>query len=224
MKSTLTALALVLLLFSTASAQERFARYADEADKDSSFKRFHTRLVAAVKRRDVKYVLGVLDPNIKVSFGGDGGIADFKKYWRLNRRDSKLWEELGAVLSGGGFMSRDGGTVRFTAPFSFEGFPDDLDAFSNHVVFGKAVALREAPSTDSRVLERLSYNIVTLVGEKTVTVETGEHTVPTWYFVNTLGGLSGYVSAKYIRSPIDYRAIFEKKDGKWRLTAFVAGD
>jgi hypothetical protein len=39
-----------------------------------------------------------------------------------------------------------------------------------------------------------------------------------------LGGKKGFVKAEFVRSPIDYRAIFEKKGRNWKLTAFVAGD
>ncbi len=39
-----------------------------------------------------------------------------------------------------------------------------------------------------------------------------------------LGGKKGYVSVKFVRSPIDYRACFEKKNGKWKMNTFVAGD
>ena len=45
-----------------------------------------------------------------------------------------------------------------------------------------------------------------------------------WYKIETLGGKKGFVSAEFVRSPIDYRACFEKKNGKWKMTAFVAGD
>lgn len=224
MRSLFSAFVLSLLLTATVAAQERYVRFVDEAAKDPSFLSFRTKLIAAVKRRDKGYVLSALDRNVKVSFGGDSGVADFKRYWRIHRRDSKLWDELLAVLSNGGFLKKAGGSAGFSAPFSFDGFPKDLDAFDYNLIFGSAVALRETPSHEGSVVSRLSYNVVKLVGEKTVTAEDGEHAVPTWYFIETLGGLSGYVNAKYVRSPIDYRAIFEKRRGKWKLTAFVAGD
>jgi len=34
----------------------------------------------------------------------------------------------------------------------------------------------------------------------------------------------GYVRVSETRSPLDYRAVFELVDGKWKLSAFVAGD
>ena len=37
-------------------------------------------------------------------------------------------------------------------------------------------------------------------------------------------GREGWLWAKEVRSPIDYRATIEKRKGKWMITAFVAGD
>lgn len=223
MRTPFAAIALIFALFSGISAQERYVPFVDEAHKDPSFKAFRTTLIAAVKRRDLKHLLSVLDPDIKVSFGGDQGIADFKRLWQVGSPESRLWDELLKVLSNGGHMRRSRGADSFSAPYSFNGFPEDLDVFTHSVIFGNAVALRDTPSLEGRVLTRLSYNIVTVVGEKTVTAEDGEP-VPIWFFIRTLGGSSGYVSAKYVRSPIDYRAHFDKKRGKWKMTSFVAGD
>ncbi len=59
--------------------------------------------------------------------------------------------------------------------------------------------------------------------EKSVKEETDEDKY-LWLKVEILGGKKGFVNAKYVRSPIDYRAIFDKNNGKWKMTAFVAGD
>jgi hypothetical protein len=37
-------------------------------------------------------------------------------------------------------------------------------------------------------------------------------------------GVRGFVASQFVRRPIDYRAIFHKTNGQWRLSAFVAGD
>lgn len=54
--------------------------------------------------------------------------------------------------------------------------------------------------------------------------ERGTERKSTGFKVTTDKGVIGYVSGKYVRSPIDYRAFFQQVDGKWQLTAFVAGD
>ena len=38
------------------------------------------------------------------------------------------------------------------------------------------------------------------------------------------GGKTGYVTSRLARSPIDYRAMFNKIGGRWQMTFFAAGD
>ena len=40
----------------------------------------------------------------------------------------------------------------------------------------------------------------------------------------TFDGLKGCVDPAHVRSPIDYRAIFKKTDGEWKMISFLAGD
>jgi hypothetical protein len=37
-------------------------------------------------------------------------------------------------------------------------------------------------------------------------------------------GRTGFVAAGYVRSPVDYRAIFRRRGGQWQLLTFIAGD
>ena len=221
-----------LFLFSAQSAkaqqQECYVSLVDQGTSDASFVAFRNRLAGIIKRRDNVALLALLDRDIKSSFGGDDGKAEFIRYWELNTKRTRLWDELGRVVSNGGYMRTDGPVRSFSAPYSFEGFPGEcaveLDAFTHQIIFGKDVALRREGSPQGELITRLSYNVVTVIGEKSVTRETGEHVEVEWFYVKTLGGLEGYVHAKYLRSPIDYRAIFEKRGGRWLLTAFVGGD
>jgi hypothetical protein len=54
--------------------------------------------------------------------------------------------------------------------------------------------------------------------------KSGRSEYPGWRHVRTLGGLNGYVKQEFVRSPIDYRAGFEKKRGVWKMIAFIEGD
>ena len=73
------------------------------------------------------------------------------------------------------------------------------------------------PKTQSAILETLQWDILKR-GDENPKAPAG------WISVQTLKGRSGWVQAAAIRSPIDYRAIFEKRGGKWQMTAFVSGD
>ena len=215
---------LLALLLVSASAQERFLKPVDEAELDPSFKAFRSRLVAAAERRDSAYILSILDPRIRLSFGDDAGVAAFKRMWKIGSRDSRFWAEFLPVIKNGGSFVRDGDrrTGLFYAPYTYSVFPDDLDGFDYAAVFGTDVNLRKAPDTRSEVVARLSHNIVRI--EPETVPKSGRSEYPGWFQVTTIGGLTGYIKKELVRRPVDYRAGFEKKRGRWVMVTFVAGD
>ncbi|HBR55966.1 MAG TPA: hypothetical protein DEA22_00595 [Blastocatellia bacterium] len=218
------AILILILLFSIpALAQERYLMPKDEAARDKSFAPFRSKLIDAVKRRDAKFILSILDADIKNSFGGNDGIEEFKEYWQIESANSKFWGEFLPVIGNGGHFQAEGegGLPIFTAPYSFTGFPDDLDAFEHSVIFGSRVNLRKAPNLTSPIVGKLSYNIVRVTN--TIPLSDDAES-PDWYEIETLGRLRGFVKAEYVRSPIDYRAGFQKKSGVWKMIFFIAGD
>lgn len=204
--------------------QERFVRPVDEASQDASFLAFRTKLIAAAERKDAAFILSILDPKINLSFGGDEGIADFKRIWKVNSKSSKFWDEFLRVIKYGGTWWKEKSVPKvFYAPYTFNTFPEDIDSFTHEAIFGSNVNLREGPSAESRVVAQLSYNIVTV--ETDPDTEAGKiREKRGWSKVKTLGGLEGWVKNDLVRSPIDYRAGFEKKRGVWKMVAFIAGD
>lgn len=226
-KIFLLSLLITILGFSlnVAAQEERYLKPIDEGTQNISFSQFRSKLINAVKKKDKKYLYSVLDPNIKISFGGDAGIADFKKIWEIDKPNSEVWKELLLVLNNGGTFTQENGkrTEQFCAPYTFTSFPEDLDAFEYNVIFGNNVRLREKPNLSSDIIAKLSYNILKIDFENSIQIpaESGRFV---WYKVETLGGLKGFVSADYVRSPISYRACFEKQKGVWKMTAFIAGD
>jgi hypothetical protein len=210
---------------SGALAQDRKLLPVDEGKRDASFSQFRKKTLAAAKRRDVKYILSIVDRNIKNGFGDSNGIDEFKKFWKINRPQSEFWNEFISVLSNGGTFDKESGAKNktFVAPYTFSSFPADLDGFEYQAVFGTGVNLRSKPETNAPVVASLAYNIVKVDFENSVAdkAQEGEYT---WLKIETLGGKKGFVKAAYVRSPIDYRAVFEKKKGKWIMTVFLAGD
>jgi hypothetical protein len=190
----------------------------DEADRDPSFFTFRARLFKAVQRRDVEYVVSILSPSITTSLGGGGGVGEFQRYWNPERPDSEFWETMTTVLAlGGSFHNAD----MFMAPYTYSKFPDQLDAFQYSVVIGGNVRVRKYATPDAPVITTLSYDIVQ------VSILNAEHNAKparNWVGVTLNDGKRGYVARDYVRSPIDYRAIFQRENGKWQLAAFVAGD
>jgi hypothetical protein len=208
----LAGLLLSLALAGAGAAAQTELVPVDEAAQRPEFFSFRARLASAVARRDAAAVLDAVDEQVKTGFGGDDGRAAFERQWEPRRADSRLWEVLGAVLAlGGSFTAED----RFSAPYVYSRWPEDLDAFTHVAVTGSEVRLRGAPRAGAPVVGGASFALLDL---------TGPATGDGWFPVRTADGRAAYVSAAYARSPLDYRAIFERRDGAWRLVAFVSGD
>lgn len=214
---------MVLCCVASAAAQERYVRPVDQAKQDPSFYQFREELIAAAERHDAAFILGIVDPKIELSFGGDAGIADFKRIWKINAKDSPFWDEFLRVIKNGGNFRGKGARKIFFAPYTFESFPEDLDAFEHVVIFGSDVNLRERPDLGSPVVAALSYNVAKIDYEGSVKDPASDGDL-VWTKIETLGGKRGFVKSEYARSPIDYRAGFQKKKGKWKMTVFIAGD
>ena len=219
----LIVLGFAVFSFLNVSAQERYVQPVDEAKKDASFLAFRTKLLAAAKTRDAKYVLSIVDQNIMNSFGGDGGIKEFRETWKINSPNSKFWSELLKVMTNGGTFSEEDGSKMFSAPYTFDGFPEDLDVFDYSSIFGNNVNLRVKPDLSSKTVTQLSYNIVKVDYQNSVK-KSGSEDEYSWLKIETLGGKKGFVKSEFVRRPLDYRAGFVKKNGRWKMTFFIAGD
>src|SRR5262245_35401143 len=186
----------------------------DEASRNAGFFSFRAALISAIARRDTAAVMDVVDPHIRVSFGETGGIAAFRSQWKLGARDSRLWAELGTILALGGSFDASG---RFVAPYVFSQWPPSVDAFDHAAVIGSSVRVRSAPRPDAPTLTTLDFAIVKLAPRP-------GHTSDAWTGILLPGGRTGYVASSWIRSSLRYRAFFERRGGRWRMTTLVSGD
>lgn len=202
----------------------------DEGYKDSSFLSFREELLHAIRQRDSKFILSIVAPNILNSFGGEGGVDEFKEQWKLDQPDSKFWDELLSVLSmGGAFMNSDG-VQEFCAPYVasqwekvLKQLPDSSDTYEYAAVIRENVPLRAQPDHNSPVIDTLSYDILKFNFSTPVSDEPLAGTNE-WEKVVTLSGKQGYILSKDVRSPLDYHACFKTIEGRWVMTMFVAGD
>jgi hypothetical protein len=184
----------------------------DEAPRDPGFAAFRDTLLRIVGERDTTALFAVLAPEIKSSFGGDEGLSDFRTHWRIGEPNTELWSVLQDLLQHGGRFT---GPDAFHAPYTFGALPDSLDAFEHLVVRDSGVVVRERPDSASAALATLSFDIV----------RAGPYSAESSWRAITLGeGRVGYVERGRIRSPIDYRAGFERRRGRWWLVLLVAGD
>jgi hypothetical protein len=178
--------------------------------------KFRDDLLLAVTRRDVAGVLTILDPAIRNGFGGDDGIQEFKEMWKPESADSELWDVLRFILTHGGAFS-DG---TFSAPYVFSSFPKDLPDYNDSYRYGAIVEdnaiLHSKPDAKASGVATLSYHVVK---------QLDEDGLPSgWIKVATTDGAEGYIPASLYRNVVEYRAIFAKKKGAWRMVMLLAGD
>lgn len=214
---------IALALAGAAHAQATRLVPVDQAAQDPSFVQFRKQLIDAARRHDERFVLSVVDPKIKNGFGGNDGIAEFRKFWRPERPNSPLYDTLVSMLRLGGTFSDVEGEREFCAPYVFSTFPQDVDAFENVAVIVDGAPLKAAASSKSLTVARLSYDILQIDRKRSVPIK-GAPGKYAWYRAKLADGRSGFVEARNVRSPIDYRAYFAKVGGRWTMRVLVAGD
>jgi hypothetical protein len=185
----------------------------DDAAKRPDFFSFRAQLQVIVAGRDVEGLMAVVARDVKNSFGGNDGADAFRETWKPAESDSQVWRELATVLSlGGAFLDET-----FVAPYVFSRWPDRYDAFDHVALVAANVRVRAAARDDAPVLTSMSFAILPLAQIK-------EPVGKTWTAVRLPDGRNGFVASPLARSPIAYRAIFARRDGRWQLVTFVAGD
>ena len=180
----------------------------DEASSIPEFFQYRARLQTTVERRDINALVEAADPAIRMGFYAEGAGALRKVF----AEDPMLWDELRVVLANGGRFSMP---TAFMAPYVYSNWPDRLDSFECVAVTGSNVRLRMAPRPDAVIVTSVTYPIVRLLAKTDDNM---------WAHVQLGDGRTGYIWDAYVRSPVNYRALFNLIDGRWRMTAFVSGD
>ncbi len=206
---------MIAFLPTLALAQPRLPP-VDQAASVPDFFAFRAQLKTALAQRNQTAVIAALHKDVKLSFGGDAGVDDFKRMWTPHAPASRLWQTLAAVLALGGTFAADGA---FTAPYVSTQWPEKIDAFSHMAAIGSGIRVRAAPRTTAAVVGALDFTIIELADPSSPeSADTG------WIKVKWPAGRVGFVDARCLRSPIDYRVNFAKIDGRWQITFFLAGD
>jgi hypothetical protein len=193
----------------------------DEAAKDPSWVSFRNRLLGALQNRDRKFLLSVLDPNVRNSLDTPRGIAAFRKSWDFDAEDSALWRVLPSALHlGSAWFKPEKAPRQLCAPYVAVKWPEDLDPFLHGAITAREALVKAAPSADSGTLATLSYDIVRVTNWEEADQAPG--TRQAWVRIR-LGETDGFVPEEQIRSPIEHRACFVKTETGWRMVALVIG-
>ena len=224
------AAALIPPLSAPSSAGELTERlkFWDDGPQDASFVKFRNELKETIARKDASKLFAILASDIKIDFGGFGGGPEFHKMWKPYDKDSKVWAALSLVVEQGGNFDSP---ARFSAPYVYSAFPSDVDGLDKVVVTKEGAVMRAHPNVQGPIIRKLDHDILTVVGTAQDDVVDGQFPPPQhecsprmWVIVKDAKGVGGCVPACDVRSPIDYRAYFEKRKGKWVLVTFIAGD
>lgn len=183
----------------------------DECAKLPGFAAFRDKLAAAAKAKDAEALVTLADPKINLDFGGGAGPEELRK--RLGDPKGELWRAIGA-LSGLG-CAVDGGVA--TQPWIFARLPEGYDDASTALYgTGQSLPLRAEPSSNARLLARLTWPLVELEGPA------GDKAA--FDKVRLSDGTVGYMETAKLRSLLDYRLIADRQGGAWKITALIAGD
>jgi hypothetical protein len=211
-------LALLATLCLGAYAQEQKIVPLDDAAKDSSWVSFRNRLLNALQKRDRKFLVSVLDRNVRNGIDGERGVAAFRRQWDLDSDESPIWRELpSALFLGAAYMKRDKGQ-ELCAPYLLARWPADIDPFGHGAIVAKEAAVKSEPSSASKTLAALSYDVVAVTDWDVADREA--ESPQRWVKVRVREG-EGYVPEEHIRSPIEQAACFVKGPNGWRMVAFA---
>lgn len=211
-------LALLATLCLGAYAQEQKIMPLDDAAKDSSWVSFRNRLLNALQKRDRKFLVSVLDRNVRNGIDGERGVAAFRRQWDLDSDESPIWRELpSALFLGAAYMKRGKGQ-ELCAPYLLARWPADIDPFGHGAIVTKEAAVKSEPSGASKTLAALSYDVVAVTDWDVADREA--ESPQRWVKVRVREG-EGYVPEEHIRSPIEQAACFVKGPNGWRMVAFA---
>ena len=200
----------------------------DDASQDPSFAEFRSQLIKAARNHEAKFVISILDSDIKNGSDAERGIMQFKNQWQVDQRDSNLWEVLTTILIMGGSFRINDGAREFCAPYVTSEWPSvvsqlpqNADPLDYQVIVDKEVAVKSQPNSSATTVSVLSYDVVKL---SSTTVTTAPNSVNSlnWMKISTLAGQEGYVQDKYVRGASDFHACFRKLGQKWLMTELAA--
>jgi hypothetical protein len=215
-RTVFAAVAVAILLAAPAMAAPVIIAPPSE-HQDADLDALVMTLAKAAAAKDFAPFEAAMTPTATASFGGDEGPAGFRRAYGVDQPDSPFWSEWAKASALGGTFEE---SEIYVLPYTSSALPDDADPYSSLIAVGEKTALYDAPKADAKVIGDVTHQLLEQLDVEPADLE---KTGPDFVHVKADMG-EGYVRIAEVRSPIDYRAIFEKIDGKWKLTAFVAGD
>lgn len=186
----------------------------DECTDQPGASEFLANLRSAVEARDSAAFAALAAEDIRLDFGGGGGKETLIQ--RLEADDGALWDEAAEILELG--CASDGATL--TMPWYFaQDIP--VEPFAGAVVTGENVPLRNAPAADAPAIARISWDAVEV---DPASSQDSEFAEVTWDAPGGEGEVEGHIERSNLRGIVDYRIGAARRNDRWRMTYFIAGD
>jgi hypothetical protein len=171
---------------------------------------FRRQLAAAIEARDADVLAALSAEDVKLDFGGGAGRAELRA--RLADKERGLWDELDALMALGCAANDEGG---ITIPWYFAQDMGETDPFASLLVTGEDVPVLAAPRASAERLDTISWDLVEPVAFDPQS---------SFQEIKVADGVAGFIATDKLRSLVDYRLIASSRNGRWRITAFIAGD
>ncbi|KRA83834.1 SH3 domain-containing protein [Altererythrobacter sp. Root672] len=170
---------------------------------------FRANLATAVKARDADALVALAADDVELDFNGGEGPDELRS--RLDA-EAGLWDELDKLMTLGCSANANG---NLAIPWLFDQDLGDVDPFSTLLVTAEDEPVRAGPSASAQQIGTVSWDLV-----ETALFDWEAPFQP----VTLADGREGYIATGKLRSVIDFRLIAARQDGRWKITALVAGD
>ena len=186
----------------------------DECTDQPGAAAFLQQLRRAVEARDAEAVAALAAEDVRLAAGEDGDRAQMVA--ALESREGDRWSALEDAMAMG--CASDGATMTMPWYFAQEIVGDGVDRY---IVTGEDIPIRAEAAPDSDLVARLSWVAVTVPEDGP---RQPDRTFITWNDTDTGREESGYIARHDLRPVSDYRLQASRRNDRWRITQFVAGD
>lgn len=195
----------------------------DGAASKADFARYRADLLRVIGQRDAEALKSFLSPQIHYSFGVEKpGIAGFYSLWGPAKADSGLWKELAQVVKNGGSFDKNG---HFVAPSWYANWPGDREESKWGVVSDRTAKVYFEPNAAGKTLPeigrcwvQINQNEANQKDRKYTCIDLPKS------MQNPFKVESAFVKSEQVHRLLDYRATFARRNGRWELASFLAGD
>jgi hypothetical protein len=195
---------------------------------DASFRQFVEELKGIVARKDLDALAGILPESLNVSFDDYPSAAFLKNLRERDDERESFWTELRAALRLGPSCDRPDSCY---VPYTF-GIESDVAVEDDEVIVtGSRVRVRATRSPSAKVVAIISHEVVQLPDKWKDSQAGAANAQPCgvangggWLRVRLQDRREGWICSEFTAHPTDPRFLFEKRDGRWLLTAWAAGD